>query len=171
MLGFAALGALIAAGYGVLHDQVTYTISPEYFTRLKFRQFAYADFGWPLRVYVAEIGALATWWVGFAAGWFMARTVLPRSGESPALPLIVRGFMIMLTSAFLFGVGGYCLGLAGGITPENSGIAAYGADLGVADLPAFVRVAYIHNAGYLGGLIGLIAAVVWLRRRLTAPVE
>jgi len=28
---------------------------------------------------------------------------------------------------------------------------------------AFIRVAYIHNAGYLGGLGGLLLALVFLR--------
>jgi hypothetical protein len=36
--------------------------------------------------------------------------------------------------------------------------------LGVSDVPAFVRVAYIHNASYLGGLAGLVAAIIDLRR-------
>ena len=32
----AAIGALIAGAYGILHDQITYAISPEYFTQFKF---------------------------------------------------------------------------------------------------------------------------------------
>ena len=60
MVGYAAAGAILAGLYGVVHDQVTYSISPEYFTRLKFTQFHYADFGLPARVFVAEIGFLAT---------------------------------------------------------------------------------------------------------------
>ena len=39
MLGYAVMGALIAGLYGVVHDQITYSMSPEYFTRLKFFQF------------------------------------------------------------------------------------------------------------------------------------
>jgi len=35
-LGFAFLGAMIAGGYGIVHDHVTFTIGPEYFTKLKF---------------------------------------------------------------------------------------------------------------------------------------
>ena len=73
MLGYAAAGSLLVGLYGIVHDQVTYSISPEYFTRLKFAQFSYADFGLPNRVFVAEIGFLATWWVGLIAGWFIAR--------------------------------------------------------------------------------------------------
>jgi hypothetical protein len=37
--------------------------------------------------------------------------------------------------------------------------------LGIVDLPSFVRVAYIHNASYLGGLIGLVAVVIYLRQQ------
>jgi hypothetical protein len=47
MTRIALLGAVVAGGYGAAHDQASYAISPEYFTKLKFRQFAYADFGWP----------------------------------------------------------------------------------------------------------------------------
>jgi hypothetical protein len=60
MLGVAAIGALIAGSYGIVHDQITYTISPEYFTRLKFEQFKWANRGWPTRAFVGEIGFLAS---------------------------------------------------------------------------------------------------------------
>ncbi|MGC4007136.1 MAG: hypothetical protein QM811_30015 [Pirellulales bacterium] len=36
------------------------------------------------------------------------------------------------------------------------------------DLPAFVIVAYLHAAGYLGALIGLILAIWYVKRRLKA---
>src|ERR1035441_9525373 len=59
MLAYAAGAAVLAGLYGIAHDQLTYSISPEYFTRLKFPQFHHADFGLPARVFVAEIGFLA----------------------------------------------------------------------------------------------------------------
>jgi len=70
MLAMAALGAVLAGAYGVVHDQVTYTISPEYFTKLKFAQFRYADWDLGQRVYVGTIGfwprgGLAGLWLGF----------------------------------------------------------------------------------------------------------
>jgi hypothetical protein len=37
--------------------------------------------------------------------------------------------------------------------------------LGILDLPSFVRVAYIHNARYLAGLIGLILAIIYVRKQ------
>ena len=37
---------LIMAGiYGILHDQLTYTISPEYYTKFKFYHFGLMDMG------------------------------------------------------------------------------------------------------------------------------
>ena len=100
MLGIAFLGAGIAGLYGIVHDQVTYSISQEYFTRLKFTQFRWANMGLPVRVFVAEIGFLATWWVGLIAGWVLARISAQAVEPRVMLRLSVRGFVIVLGCAF-----------------------------------------------------------------------
>ena len=110
MLGYAVLGAFVAGFYGVLHDQITYSISPEYFTRMKFLQFHYADFGLPPRVFVAEIGFLATWWVGLIAGWFLARVAVPAFPGRSARAPILQGFAIMFASALSAALVGFLLG-------------------------------------------------------------
>jgi len=163
MLGYSVLGAVLAGLYGLLHDQVTYSISPEYFTRLKFSQFHYADFGLPPRVFVAEIGFLATWWVGFVAAWFIARITIPAFPRAAPFRLSLRGFLIIFACAFAAAIVGYVLSLLHG--PDYSAWEDLSSKLGVLDLPSFVRVAYIHNASYLGGLIGLVAAILYLRKR------
>lgn len=165
MLGYAVLSAFIAGFYGVLHDQITYSISPEYFTRLKFLQFHYADFGFPPRVFVAEIGFLATWWVGLIAGWFLARIGVPAFPEKEARAGILWGFVIILAGGFIAGLVGFILGFRLGPDSDLSNWQGFAASRGVVDLPNFVRVAYIHNASYLGGLIGLIVALLYLRRQ------
>ena len=165
MLGYAVLGSLLAGFYGVLHDQITYSISREYFTRLKFAQFQYANLGFPARVFVAEIGFLASWWVGFFAAWFIARITVPAFPPAKAFRYSLRGFLIILAFAFATSIVGYVLGVLHGSnynTWEDLATA-----LGVQDLPGFVRVAYIHNASYLGGLLGLVVAVIHLRRLRT----
>ena len=50
MIRISLLGAVLAGIYGAVHDQISYTISDEYFTKLKFPQFWYANFGFPPRV-------------------------------------------------------------------------------------------------------------------------
>jgi len=162
MFGCAMAGALLAGLYGILHDQVTYSISHEYFTRLKFSQFHYANFGLPPRAFVAEIGFLATWWVGFLAGWFIARITVPGFARVAVLRLSLLGFLIVFVSAFVAAFVGYGLSLLHG--PDYSAWEGLASSLGILDLPSFVRVAYIHNASYLGGLVGLAAAIIYLRR-------
>jgi hypothetical protein len=160
MLGYAVMGALTAGLYGVVHDQITYSISPEYFTRLKFFQFHYADFGLPPRYFVAEIGFLASWWVGFIAGWFLARVAVPGAAPAEARSRCCRGFAVILTCAFAASLVGFGLGVSRGPNAGFSGWQEFASRRGIVDLPSFVRVAYIHNASYLGGLIGLVIALV-----------
>jgi hypothetical protein len=170
MLGYSVIGAVLAGLYGALHDQVTYSMSSEYFTRLKFAQFYYADFGLPPRVFVAEIGFLATWWVGFVAAWFIVRITVPTFHRAKAFRYNARGFLIIFAFAFVAAFVGYLAGCLHGA--DYSAWEDFASTLGVLDLPSFVRVAYIHNASYLGGLMGLIAAILCLRKlRNTEQIE
>jgi hypothetical protein len=162
LLGYALAGAMLAGLYGVVHDEITYSIGPEYFTRLKFQQFHYADFGLAPRVLAAEIGFLATWWVGLLAGWFIARVSVPAFSPAAALRHSARGFLIVFAFALTASLGGYLLGLLHG--SDYSTWEGLASRLGIVDLPNFVRVAYIHNAAYLGVVIGLIAAIIHLRK-------
>ena len=162
MLRYAAVGAFLAGIYGILHDQITYSISQEYFTRLKFSQFHYANFGLHPRIFVAEIGFLATWWVGLFAGWFIARITVPAFAPATRFRRTIHGFLIMFACALTASVIGYVLGILHGA--DYSGWEPLASTLGIIDLPGFVRVAYIHNASYLGGLLGLIASLLYLRK-------
>src|SRR6202521_2478913 len=111
MLAYAVVGSLLSGLYGILHDQATYSISHEYFTRLKFLQFHYANIGLPPRVFVAEIGFLATWWVGFFAAWFIARITVPSFPRATAFRHSAHGFLIILLCAFAASIVGNVLGI------------------------------------------------------------
>jgi hypothetical protein len=169
MLMAALVGTLIAGFYGMIHDQITYSISPEYFTRFKFQQFAWANFGLPPRAFASLIGFLATWWVGFFAAWFLARIALPKW---PA-PEAHRHISIGLATVMICGITGASVGhfLALIHTADYSNWTGAVRKLGVHDVPAFVHVAYIHNAGYLGGLAGLVAALLHLRGKGQNPAS
>ncbi|MGZ4987442.1 MAG: hypothetical protein ACXWBP_05330, partial [Limisphaerales bacterium] len=162
MLACAGIGALIAGIYGIVHDQFTYIIAPEYFTKLKFEQFRYADFGFPRRVYVAEIGFLATCWVGLFAGWFIARSAVPFFDLTNLVRHCTIAFAITFAIAIAGTVCGYAFGVFHGANYSSWEPVAY--ELKIVDLPSFVRVAYIHNGSYAGGLCGLIVALFYIRR-------
>jgi hypothetical protein len=61
---FLLATTLAAVVYGVLHDQLTVTISPEYFLEGK----GLADDPRPLRLAVGLLAVRASWWVGLALG-------------------------------------------------------------------------------------------------------
>jgi hypothetical protein len=159
----ALLGMGLAAAYGAVHDQVSFTISPEYFTKMKFHQFAWADVGLPPRLYASEIGALATWWVGLIGGWLLGRLGLAELPAEERRRRTVRAFAIVLGTAATGGLIGALVGLADGLG-DLSGWAAWQKGLDLHDLPAFVIVANLHAGGYLGALAGVVSAIVYVRR-------
>ncbi len=165
MLAYAGVGAVLAGLYGAIHDEITYSISSEYFTKVKFYQFEYADFGWPPRVFAAEVGFLATWWVGFFAAWFLARVAVPAFPPRAAFLHIVRGFAIVFACGLVAGAVGYGYGVLTDVNRIGAAWKDVAESLGINDATAFARVAYIHNASYLGGLVGLVFAILHLRRR------
>jgi hypothetical protein len=101
MVRIALLGGVVAGSNGAVHDQVSYAISPEYFTKLKFKQFSWADFGWPPRLFAGEVGFLATWWVGCSPagswperGWPSCRR--PSGGNMLSTSHILQRMLLLL---------------------------------------------------------------------------
>lgn len=73
VLVWLALAIVAAVLYGVFNDQITCTISPEYFSVFKHRQFAAALSQWQLinasvRVQTCVVATLSTWWYGLFLG-------------------------------------------------------------------------------------------------------
>jgi len=163
LIRVTVLGALFAGAYGALHDQVSYSISPEYFTKMKFYQFAYADFGWPPRVLAAEVGFLATWWVGLIGGWILGRMGLAELNQRATRYYTARAFALAAGVTVIIGALGALLG-AFQAQGDLSAWQAWQENLGLDDLRGFVVVAYLHWASYLGGILGVIAAVVYVKR-------
>ena len=166
-------GALLGGVYGVIHDQITYTISPEYFTRLKFDQFAYANpgMGSP-RLFAGIVGFLASWWVGGLTAWVLSRVSLFREKCIAPLNEMGGGFAIVFLTSMLTAAGGWLWGLWRSRTGYDEGWLDLMASLGVTDEVAFMKVCYIHNASYLGGIAGTVLSILFLirmrARRLSA---
>ena len=164
LLLLAVIGSLIAGIYGVIHDQVTFTLAPEYFTKFKFEQFGYADPGRGERAFVLVMGFLATWWVGMIAGWVLGRVTISPTGVLLPIPRLLGLFAIILTFAAVSGVLGFAYGTVTWDLAETKW-SSWRVSCGVQDLPAFARVGHIHAFGYVGALLGLIVAAVIARRQ------
>jgi hypothetical protein len=121
----------------------------------------------PPRLFATEVGFLATWWVGLIAGWLVARCGLAEIPVSRRKAYTARTFAIVLAAAPIAGLIG---GLIGVVVTHNSDLhdwEGWRQSLGIDDLRAFVIVAYLHAGGYLGALIGLVLAIVYVRRALS----
>ena len=111
---------------------------------------------------MAEIGFLASWWVGFFCGWFIARITVSAFPRAVAFRHSLSGMLIILVVASAGSIAGYIFGLLHG--PDYSGWEEIASYHNIVDVPGFARVAFIHNASYLGGLIGLAVAIIHIRR-------
>lgn len=149
MLMASAFSAVVAGTYGASLDLITYGLSPEYFTTIKFLQFAYADFGLGDRIFAATIGFLATWWVGVLLGWFLARRHV--KGE------LTRGSLTKIALS-LFCVFGTCV-LSGLLAYFYVGWDELGAGA-ARNVQSITRVAHIHNAHYIGSSVGTLIALL-----------
>lgn len=163
MLTVAGVGGLIAGAYGILHDQITYTISPEYFTKFKFLQFDYADLGFSDRIFAGEIGFIAGVPVGFLCAWFLARRLIPGQERQPAMRKLAFGFAIVFVFALLSAIAAFTYGRWLDPDADYSSWNRLLRGHNIENHWEFVRVAYVHNASYLGGLIGLLVALVAVR--------
>ncbi|RYD36820.1 MAG: hypothetical protein EOP85_18030 [Verrucomicrobiaceae bacterium] len=153
-------GAIVAGGFGIVHDQITYTISPEYFTRMKFDQFRAVDFGLPPRVFVAQIGFLATWWVGLIATWFLARIALP-GFESPERR-VMKAVAVIVAITTAAGACGFFLGPV--LLENRKGWPEALQEMGVTDNTAFLQVAGVHLGSYAGAFAGWILVTIGFLR-------
>ncbi|MBY8961340.1 hypothetical protein KJK34_01095 [Flavobacterium sp. D11R37] len=162
------LSIMIAGIYGILHDQITYSISPEYYTKFKFIQFRLLEGNDTpirnLRLLVAVTGWMATWWVGFIIGIILSMLALRQNLLRAMITTSVKAILITIAVAIISGIAGYTYGsiiiiyqpepYAGWYIPES-----------VTDINSFVIVGSIHNFSYMGALAGLIIAVYFNFRK------
>jgi hypothetical protein len=159
-LVFVPLAILASGLFGALHDQISYSVSSEYFTKFKFLQFHLLNPDIPERVRVLTVGFLATWWMGIPLGVLCGLAgVIQRS---PAL--MWRALMFSLGIAVATTLVTAFVGLGyGWEQTQDIDITAYRGWFippNVTDLRRFLCAGYMHNAAYIGGALSI--ASVWI---------
>jgi hypothetical protein len=157
------LSSLLAGCYGVLHDQITFTISNEYFTKFKYIQFAInaGELGGH-RIAVGIIGFLATWWMGMFIGAVLGFVGLFFTDANTMRLALQKAVLVVILTASLFAVIGF---IYGNFYLTKSGVDWWLPE-DLADKKSFIAVGSVHNFSYLGGVIGLLIAVGYLIRGL-----
>lgn len=153
---------IIGGLYGILHDQLTYTISPEYYTKFKFHQFGLMDteneavFPNP-RVQVTIVGFMATWWMGLPIGFILGLIGLKHKDYKTMFRVTLKAIILTVFIALTTGL----IGLAyGKLHLANTGVDWWLPE-NLIDVKNFIAVGSMHNFSYLGGLFGLIAGIIY----------
>jgi hypothetical protein len=152
------LAVLVAGLYGVVHDQISYTVAPEYFTKFKFRQFGFADTPLPGRVRAGMVGFLASWWMGIPIGLLVGAAGFIHRGYRQMLRVSLWSLLVAVGFTLLFGLGGLIYGY---IQTAHIDLAEYRQwfipdDL--TDLRRYLCAGYMHNSSYLGGVLAILVA-------------
>lgn len=146
--------ACIAASlYGALHNQISFTLSPEYFTEFKYIQFGLTDAPFVDRVKVGIIGVLASWWMGLIIGILLALPILIFADRDKVSAYFRLSLALVIGCAIVgaFGFDLFVTSYDGYYTPNN-----------VQDIEAFHKAGSMHNGSYLGSMVGFLLSVLIL---------
>lgn len=149
---------LVAGLYGSLHNQISYTVSPDYFHEYKFDQFRIPSelHG---RLGAALVGWYASWWMGFLIGVPVLIVGLILPDWKVYLSRCLIAFAIVAFTALLVGLGALAYAsFAFGDTPPDWIRYPHG----VTDRAAFARAGFMHDFSYLGGFLGIFTASLYL---------
>lgn len=155
LVGFACL---LAGVYGMVHNQVSYTIGPDYFHMFKFLQFGLPE-ELQNRTGAAIVGWQASWWMGLVIGIPIAVMSLGIPSATLACRVFFRASLLVVSVTLGLGL----VSLA--FDPPMDHIPVPAA---VADPIGFGRAAMLHDTSYLAGMIGLVVGLVYVGAQVRA---
>lgn len=171
LLPVLLVAACLTAGlYGALHNQISYSVSPDYFHAFKFHQFGIPE-QLRGRVGASIVGWHASWWMGLFIGVPVLLVGLILPGWKVYLSRCLIAFAVVAGTALLVGLGALACAY---VTISEATLPGYWYPEQVADKVAFARAGTMHNFSYLGGFLGIVTGSLYLivervRRTGTAP--
>jgi hypothetical protein len=159
-----AIACLFAGIYGAVHNQISYTVCPEYFTQFKFHQFGIENV--PDRVGAAIVGWMASWWMGIVIGVVLIPAGFVLRGTQDYFWGMIRVFAVVAGTTLFAGLAALAISYVAVDRDRVGELTRYGNE--ISDDVAFARAGTMHNFSYLGGLMGVITggiAVYRQRRR------
>ena len=166
------IAPILGGVYGIIHDQITYTISEEYYTKFKFIQFGLENWGLGQnigtiakpeiildnpRFGASIVGTLATWWVGMIIGVILGFVGLIHKNGKMMFKTTMKAFLLTIVVALITGITGLIYGKL--FLTENR--PNWNLPEHLNNFDSFIMVGSIHNFSYLGGLIGLIIGIAY----------
>jgi hypothetical protein len=151
---FLAFSGMVLGGtYGIIHDEVTYTISPEFYTKVRFENMNIQTSA--PRLGVAVVGWKNTWPYGLIIGLLLTTAGFIHPGNRKKIIYTFQTYFLSMAMSLGFGLLAYFVST---YLPEpgmNSiqNTIVYSED--------FKLVQRIHNFSYMGGIAGMLLGLLW----------
>jgi hypothetical protein len=153
------LAACLTAGvYGAMHNQLSYSVSPDYFQAYKFHQFGIPE-ALRGRVGASIVGWHASWWMGLFIGIPVLIVGLILPGWRAYLAGCLIAFGVVAGTALVVGLAAL---VYASFTISETSLPESWYPGQVADRVAFARAGTMHSFSYLGGFLGIITGSVYL---------
>ncbi len=152
------ISTILASIYGVLHNQISYSISTEYFTKFKFEQFGFVEYGLDTpRMTAGLIGVWVTWWFGLLIGLINGIVGLVQ----PTPKIMWKSVFGATFRTLLIGIGFGVLGILVGKFIIGNLNSNWNPPANLTDRKSFFIAGTMHNFSYFGGIIGLIYGIIY----------
>ena len=158
---FLVLAVFAAGLFGAVHDQISYTVSPEYFTHFKFPMFHLLDARIPERIRAAEVGFLASWWMGIPLGLLTGVAGFIHNNPKQMKLALLKSLPVILGFTLAFSLAGLVYGYFKTQTIVLSAYDGWYIPSGITNLRRFLCAGYMHNSAYIGGVVAIPVAWVY----------
>ena len=152
---------IIASVFGALHNQISYSVSSEFF-----KDFLFGFFGvneWMFgndRLLASIIGVISSYWVGLIIGVLYAIIFLFMKNQN-SLKYVTKAIFINIGFAIL---GSFIAFIIAYFFVDWQNVGIY-MDLSVRNPQRYVQAAYMHNGSYYGGFAGLVVGIAYLLKK------
>ncbi len=143
--------------YGILQNQISYTISSEVFTKLFFEQFGFVEYGTDTpRLTAGIIGAWSSFLFSLALGILYFFIILI---FNPNWKIVKNGLIIHLLIAFIISILGLIHGYFNVISLKFMELKNFHK---IKEPTEFSMAIWMHNFSYFGGIIGFLFVVFYI---------
>jgi len=147
------LAPMMASLYGFIHDQITFSISEEFFTKFRFNDYDMPH-SWHPRAKAGMIGILNAWKTGIPFGIILTAVGKIHKNTHKLMMYTFYTYLVTFFMSFTFAIIATYIPLSTEISSLKESLPK-----DILDPIAFQRVVQINNYGYIGGIIGMLMGI------------
>jgi hypothetical protein len=152
---FIILSPLVAGLCGILLDELSYSIAPEFFKKFRFVQFGFKESAG--RMEVAMIGWKNGWFIGILIGIPITIAGLIHKDPDKMIRYNLKAFLITIVITAVVSATGFLCGEY--ILTEE--IIRWNLPEKLNDSSIFIALETMNNFSYMGGTTGMLLAILW----------